>query len=472
MTLDPVLNFAKVTVSTGYDATATSIVLATGDGAKLPDPATDGAFNLVWWNDTDYKDPADDPNKEIVRCTARSTDTLTITRAQEGTTATAKNIAGKTYKMVLAVTRDTMDKVKTAIANAAPVNKGRYWVAHGNNVITFPNAHSNANYRWVVSLSQAPMGGITARNVGHTRRLSILTFNENTTRGKVRIEGGFGFSTGGYITAAAGTVQRFDDVANTHTDRTACTSNYNHASYSLNGYGFVSCGYNGVNYFGITERFDDITNAHTARATATARYSLAGYSLNGYGFTSCGYTTAVVGTTERFDDVANTHTARASATARRYLAGYSLNGYGFTSCGYTTANVGTTERFDDIANAHTARTAGTARHALAGYSLNGYGFTTCGYNGTYLGTTERLDDVANTHTARTAATARNILASYSLNGYGFSSCGYDGTNNLGTTERFDDVANAHTARATATARRHPAGYSLNEYFISYLTFNE
>ena len=115
MALDPVKNFAKVEVSTGYDAAATSIVLTAGGGAKLPDPATDGAFNLVWWNDTDYKDPADDSNKEIVRCTARSTDTLTVTRAQEGTTATVKNVAGKTYKMVLAMTKKMKDDIGNAL---------------------------------------------------------------------------------------------------------------------------------------------------------------------------------------------------------------------------------------------------------------------------------------------------------------------------------------------------------------------
>lgn len=104
MTLDAVKNFAKVTVSIGYDAAATSIALTTGHGARLPAPSTDGAFNLVWWNSTDYADPTDDPNVEIVRCTGRSTDTLTITRAQEGTSASTKNTSAKTYSMILAVT--------------------------------------------------------------------------------------------------------------------------------------------------------------------------------------------------------------------------------------------------------------------------------------------------------------------------------------------------------------------------------
>ena len=115
MVLDPVKNFAKVEVSTGYDDLATSIVLVVGDGAKLPDPASEGEFNLVWFNFTDYKDPADDPDKEIVRCTARSTDTLTVTRGQEGTTATVKNVAGKTYKMVLAMTKKMKDDIGNAL---------------------------------------------------------------------------------------------------------------------------------------------------------------------------------------------------------------------------------------------------------------------------------------------------------------------------------------------------------------------
>ena len=98
----PVTNFGKVTVSIGYDASATSIVLTTGHGSRLP-----STFNypLSWWNSTDYSDPADDPNKEIVIVTNRAGDTLTVTRAGESTTATAKNTASKTYKMVLGITK-------------------------------------------------------------------------------------------------------------------------------------------------------------------------------------------------------------------------------------------------------------------------------------------------------------------------------------------------------------------------------
>ena len=115
MALDPVKNLVKVTVSTGYISTDTDIVLSSGDGAKLLDPASDGAFNLVWWNSTDYSDPSDDSDAEIVRVTAKSTDTLTVTRAQEGTSASDKNISGKTYKMILGPTKKFRDDIQTQL---------------------------------------------------------------------------------------------------------------------------------------------------------------------------------------------------------------------------------------------------------------------------------------------------------------------------------------------------------------------
>jgi hypothetical protein len=126
--LDPVENFAEVTVSAGYDDAAVSITLQSGEGAKLPDPSTRGAFNVSWFNSTDYPNPSGDPNREIVRVTARSGDTLTVVRAQEGTSASVKNAAGKTYRMVLAPTRKFRDDIETAVgidglaAKAAPVD--------------------------------------------------------------------------------------------------------------------------------------------------------------------------------------------------------------------------------------------------------------------------------------------------------------------------------------------------------------
>lgn len=93
-----VRNFAKGTVSIGYNAAATSIVLTTGHGARFPSVFP---YYCVWWNVTDFPDPADDPNVEVLRVTARSTDTLTIVRGQDGSSASTKNTASKTYRFML-----------------------------------------------------------------------------------------------------------------------------------------------------------------------------------------------------------------------------------------------------------------------------------------------------------------------------------------------------------------------------------
>lgn len=109
---DAVKNLVKVTVSTGYDNTATTVVLNSGQGALLPAPP----FNATWWNSTDYGDPSDDPNVEIIRVYAVAGDTLSILRAQENTvTATTKNTASKTYSMIAGLTALAMATIATAL---------------------------------------------------------------------------------------------------------------------------------------------------------------------------------------------------------------------------------------------------------------------------------------------------------------------------------------------------------------------
>lgn len=100
----PILNFGLVTVSGTHGSSDTSIALTSGDGARLPDPVGGYAYPVTWWNATDYAHPADDPNVEIVSVTARSGDTLTVVRAQEGTSASTKNSSTKTYRMSLGIT--------------------------------------------------------------------------------------------------------------------------------------------------------------------------------------------------------------------------------------------------------------------------------------------------------------------------------------------------------------------------------
>lgn len=113
--LDVMKDFVNVLVSTGYDAAATSITLSTGEGAKLLDPATDGQFYLVWWNSGGYPNSSFDPNKEIVRVTARSGDVLTVVRGQAGTSASTKNTVGGLYRMIQSIVSANWNSIASSV---------------------------------------------------------------------------------------------------------------------------------------------------------------------------------------------------------------------------------------------------------------------------------------------------------------------------------------------------------------------
>jgi hypothetical protein len=118
--IDPVKNFGKGVVSTGYNEAAITIVLKGGHGARFPDPLMTGPYNLLWWNSGTYQLPDEDPNREIVQCIYRSNDTLTIKRAQEGTFAKTHNAVGK-HEVGLIMSKKTIDSIRDTMFAATGV---------------------------------------------------------------------------------------------------------------------------------------------------------------------------------------------------------------------------------------------------------------------------------------------------------------------------------------------------------------
>lgn len=111
MSFDPHKNFAYSTVATAPSpaTSGTSLVLAAGDGTLFPAPATDGAFNVTVWPAGAIPTEA---NAEICRVTARSSDTLTITRAQEATSARAIQPGDQ---IALTITAKLLTDIESAI---------------------------------------------------------------------------------------------------------------------------------------------------------------------------------------------------------------------------------------------------------------------------------------------------------------------------------------------------------------------
>jgi hypothetical protein len=101
--LDQLKNFAEGNVASGgFSSAATSFNLVTGHGARFPVPDGTAAisFPVVVWNATDYPNPVDDPNKEMILVGANAADAFsTLTRGYDGTSAQNHNTGGKTYKV-------------------------------------------------------------------------------------------------------------------------------------------------------------------------------------------------------------------------------------------------------------------------------------------------------------------------------------------------------------------------------------
>jgi hypothetical protein len=116
LSFDPHKNFAYSTVATAPSpaASGTSLTLHTGDGALFPDPATSGAFNLTVWP-TGVAPLVG--NAEIVRCTARAGDVLTIARTQEGTSARTVVVGDQ---IALTITAKLLADIEAASTNPDP----------------------------------------------------------------------------------------------------------------------------------------------------------------------------------------------------------------------------------------------------------------------------------------------------------------------------------------------------------------
>lgn len=101
-------NLAVSTVATAPSpaTTGTSLVVATGEGARFPTPP----FNATIWPAVTQATPV---NAEIVRVTNIATDTLTIVRIQEQTSARTVIVGDQIANTVTAKTLTDIEQSKT-----------------------------------------------------------------------------------------------------------------------------------------------------------------------------------------------------------------------------------------------------------------------------------------------------------------------------------------------------------------------
>lgn len=99
------LAISAVATAPSPATSGTSLVVTAAQGARFPTPP----FNAVIWPTASQPDPS---NAEVVRVTAIATDTLTITRAQEGTSARTVVV---TDQIAAAITAKTLTDVESLL---------------------------------------------------------------------------------------------------------------------------------------------------------------------------------------------------------------------------------------------------------------------------------------------------------------------------------------------------------------------
>lgn len=98
-------NNASSTLASAISNVSLTCTLSAGSGALFPSPGANQYFLMT------FVDAATQTLREIVQCTARSGDTLTIVRAQEGTTALAWNANDLAVNMITAGTLQTYSQI-------------------------------------------------------------------------------------------------------------------------------------------------------------------------------------------------------------------------------------------------------------------------------------------------------------------------------------------------------------------------
>jgi len=108
------LAISAVATAPSPAVSGTSLVVTAGHGTRFPT----APFNATVWPTGAQPDPA---NAEIVRVTARTTDTLTITRAQEGTTARTVVAGDQIAAGITAKTLTDVESTSSALFYSPPV---------------------------------------------------------------------------------------------------------------------------------------------------------------------------------------------------------------------------------------------------------------------------------------------------------------------------------------------------------------
>jgi len=166
MTKFVVKNNAESTVANNPLAqSATTLNVASGEGANFPSTFP---FMLTIWDESTYPDPTDDSGMEIVKCTARTNDVLTIVRAQEDT-SDVEHSQGERVAML--ITAGVIDALISEVVEDTSPQLGGDLDPNGHGFAIGSDADGDMYYRASGALARLAKGSAG----------QVLTMNDGAT---------------------------------------------------------------------------------------------------------------------------------------------------------------------------------------------------------------------------------------------------------------------------------------------------
>jgi len=493
--------------------------LPAGEGANFP---TVGNFRLTIWNATVYANPGDDSEMEIVECTSRTDDVLTIIRAREGT-SDVEHAHGRKVALLLtsgvfndptqgiyntfvedsdfneqtilvAVTDDTPVAVTVDEDTiVGRITAGNVSALSPSDARTILNIEDGADVTDAVNVDDA--GAIMDTDIvedeGFVRKTGSETYeaiksNLNaSTVPTVDEDSGDGYAVGSRwidtsgnaeyvcIDASSGAAVWMNTTISTNTTQ-GLTDLFRH--YCSQVYGWCGGGSTGANS-DVIDRITltaDTTNAIDRCNLSIARYGVSSFTNNVYGWFGGGDDGSISDTVDRITievDTTNASDRCSLSSSRRYLSAFTDNIHGWFCGGYGTTYSNVIDSItlaSDTNNADDKCDLSVARYGIGCFTDNTYGFFGGGDTGAISDVIDRMtlsDDIINAIDRSNLSSARRNLTAFTDYISGWFCGGYT-TSNSDIVDKIDlaiDMNNAVDRCNISVARYAPCSFSDHSY---------